>query len=156
MVLSQGQMIVNDKVINTLLHTLSVRERDALVFRFWDGYTLKKIGEEFGVTRSRADQIFKKAIRKLRNPARIKYLQFHGYIKPVGRFPWECDMTEEKIIERLKVLEELSVNNYPKKKSRITKTKSIKDQPKAVDRMFVHLTGDVCHLPEPRPWMNFK
>lgn len=128
MVLSRSMMMVNDKVINTLLLTLSVRERDSLLFRFWDGYTFKRIGEEFGVTKSAAEVIVKKTIRKLRNPTRINYLRFHGYIKLEGRFPWECDLDDKELLERLKVLEEKPKKNYPKK----------------------------LYLPTYRPWKNFK
>ena len=104
---------------------------------------------------SRAEAIFKKTIRKLRNPTRINYLRFHGYIKLESRFPWECDLDEKELLERLKVLEEKSKKNYPKKESKITKTKLV-SKSKAVEDMLEYVFIDRCHLPNHRPWMKFK
>ncbi len=65
--------------INTLLNTLTSRERKVLSLRFGleDGRsrTLVEVGEYFGVTRERVRQIEAKALRKLRHPTRSKWLK---------------------------------------------------------------------------------
>jgi len=62
-----------------VLATLSERERQVIKLRFGlgDGYprTLEEVGHMFGVTRERIRQIEAKALKKLRNPARMKRLR---------------------------------------------------------------------------------
>ncbi|ADC89734.1 RNA polymerase, sigma 70 subunit, RpoD subfamily [Thermocrinis albus DSM 14484] len=62
-----------------VLSTLGEKEREILMYRYGlvDGteYTLEQIGRMFNVTRERIRQIETKAIRKLRHPARSKYLK---------------------------------------------------------------------------------
>lgn len=62
-----------------VLSTLGEKEREILMYRYGlvDGieYTLEQIGEMFNVTRERIRQLETKAIRKLRHPARAKYLR---------------------------------------------------------------------------------
>ena len=62
-----------------VLNTLGEKEREILMYRYGlvDGteYTLDQIGKMFNVTRERIRQIETKAIRKLRHPARAKYLK---------------------------------------------------------------------------------
>lgn len=61
------------------LSTLTERERTVICMRFglFDGRerTLEEVGESFLVTRERIRQIEAKALRKLRHPARARYLQ---------------------------------------------------------------------------------
>ena len=61
------------------LKTLTERERTVICMRFglFDGreWTLEEVGESFLVTRERIRQIEAKALRKLRHPARARYLQ---------------------------------------------------------------------------------
>ena len=61
------------------LSTLTERERTVICMRFglFDGRerTLEEVGESFFVTRERIRQIEAKALRKLRHPARARYLQ---------------------------------------------------------------------------------
>ncbi|CAM6110335.1 unnamed protein product [Calypogeia fissa] len=72
--------------VNTVLNTLSPRERDILKLRFGlvDGRlrTLEEIGNVFDVTRERVRQIEAKALRKLRQPSRNtalrEYLDGHA------------------------------------------------------------------------------
>lgn len=67
------------KEVNAVLQNLTEREEKVLCLRFgFHGgreYTLEEIGKEFNVTRERIRQIEAKAIRKLRNPVRCKYLK---------------------------------------------------------------------------------
>ncbi len=69
--------------LNTILYTLSERERRVLELRFGliDGHprTLEDVGRQFNVTRERIRQIEAKALRKLRHPSRSKKLK--GYLE---------------------------------------------------------------------------
>jgi RNA polymerase primary sigma factor len=62
-----------------VLNTLGEKEKEILMYRYGlvDGteYTLEQVGKMFNVTRERIRQIETKAIRKLRHPARAKYLK---------------------------------------------------------------------------------
>lgn len=62
-----------------VLSTLGEKEMEILMYRYGlvDGieYTLEQIGKMFNVTRERIRQLETKAIRKLRHPARAKYLR---------------------------------------------------------------------------------
>lgn len=65
--------------LDTVLDTLSDRERRVLELRFGLGdgrtRTLEEVGKEFGVTRERIRQIEAKALRKLRHPSRSQRLR---------------------------------------------------------------------------------
>ncbi|KXB70995.1 MULTISPECIES: RNA polymerase sigma factor RpoD [Peptoniphilus] len=65
--------------LNTVLETLTDREKKVLTLRFGldDGRarTLEEVGKEFDVTRERIRQIEAKALRKLRHPSRSKKLK---------------------------------------------------------------------------------
>ena len=65
--------------LNTVLETLTEREKKVLTLRFGldDGRarTLEEVGKEFDVTRERIRQIEAKALRKLRHPSRSKKLK---------------------------------------------------------------------------------
>ncbi len=67
------------KQILTILDTLQEREREVIILRYGlnDGIprTLEEVGKQFHVTRERIRQIEAKAIRKIQQPSRIKYLQ---------------------------------------------------------------------------------
>lgn len=61
------------------MHTLSLREQQILKYRFGlvggKIYTLEEIGKKLNITRERTRQIEKKALRKLRHPAKSKEIQ---------------------------------------------------------------------------------
>ncbi|MEM4270837.1 MAG: RNA polymerase sigma factor RpoD [Candidatus Pacearchaeota archaeon] len=65
--------------LNSVLDTLSPREKKVLIMRFGleDGKpkTLEEVGKEFRVTRERIRQIEAKAIRKLKHPTRARKLR---------------------------------------------------------------------------------
>jgi len=65
--------------LDSVLHTLSERERRILLLRFGflDGHprTLEEVGREFGVTRERIRQIESKTLSKLRHPSRSQRLR---------------------------------------------------------------------------------
>jgi RNA polymerase primary sigma factor len=65
--------------IDRILCTLSPKEEMVIRKRFGIGedspHTLEEVGQEFDVTRERIRQIEVKAIRKLKHPARSKWLR---------------------------------------------------------------------------------
>lgn len=70
-------IILREKLLEAIT-TLSEREQVVIRLRFGldDGkpWTLEEVGKEFGITRERIRQIEAKALRKLRQPRRIKKL----------------------------------------------------------------------------------
>jgi len=70
--------MLRDK-INTVLNTLTERERDIIKLRYGIGegftYTLEEVGQKFKVTRERVRQIEAKAVRKLQHPIRSRKLE---------------------------------------------------------------------------------
>jgi RNA polymerase primary sigma factor len=73
--------------IETVLHTLSFREREIIKLRYGIGtgytYTLEEVGRIFKVTRERVRQIEAKAIRKLQHPIRSRKLE--GFLEGILR-----------------------------------------------------------------------
>ena len=69
------------KAINEALKTLTPREAETLRLYFGIGtnktYTLKEIGDKYGVSRERARQIKVRAIRRLRHASRSRRLKSH-------------------------------------------------------------------------------
>lgn len=67
------------KIIYDILDTLTPREKDVLKLRFGidisQPLTLEQVGKHFNLTKERIRQIEEKALKKLRNPARITKLQ---------------------------------------------------------------------------------
>ena len=97
--------------LDAVLETLSEREAGVIAFRFGlvDGqsYSLEDIGNIYGVTRERIRQIEKKALQKLRHPARSEFLRsFLDYEVPC----WEQSFW--KVRDVTKVLEELEPDDY--------------------------------------------
>ncbi len=71
------QEMLKDK-IESVLHTLTFREREIIKYRYGIGngytYTLEEVGKIFKVTRERVRQIEAKAVRKLQHPIRSRKL----------------------------------------------------------------------------------
>ena len=74
---SAGRSLKDD--INTVLSTLSDREREIIELRFGlvgkIPMSLKEIGEIYNLTKERIRQIEKKALERLRAPQKSKILQ---------------------------------------------------------------------------------
>ena len=74
---AEQQMLKEE--INELLDELDPRDRKVLEMRFGlngnKTHTLEEIGGQLGITRERVRQIENKAIRKLRNPQRLKKIR---------------------------------------------------------------------------------
>ncbi len=75
---SAFRSVVRDQ-IDTILNTLTEREKDVIMLRFGltDGVprTLEEVARHFQVTRERVRQIEHKSIKKLKHPSRIKPLR---------------------------------------------------------------------------------
>ncbi|MCA1823229.1 MAG: RNA polymerase sigma factor [Frankia sp.] len=71
--------ILLQEQLDSVLHTLSEREKKVIQLRFGltDGKprTLEEVGQEFGVTRERIRQIESKTLSKLRHPSRSQKLR---------------------------------------------------------------------------------
>lgn len=82
-----GQMDLKDSII-TVLATLKERERRVLILHMGLGeeeeLTLSEIGEVFGLSQERIRQIECKGLRKLRHPARTRYLKDYCAKNNVG------------------------------------------------------------------------
>src|SRR5712692_4346518 len=74
-----ASFVLLQEQLDSVLHTLSVRERKIIQLRFGflDGHpqTLEQVGREFGVTRERIRQIESKTLSKLRHPSRSQRLR---------------------------------------------------------------------------------
>ena len=63
------------ETLNTVLDTLSERERRVLKARFMEGKTLDGIAEEFGVSREAIRQNERRALHHVRHPERLRKLE---------------------------------------------------------------------------------
>jgi len=74
-----ASFILLQEQLDSILHTLSEREKKVIQLRFGitDGHprTLEEVGQEFGVTRERIRQIESKTLSKLRHPSRSQKLR---------------------------------------------------------------------------------
>jgi len=61
--------------INSVLDTLTPREKEVIVCRYGYGMLSREVAERFHVCSARIGQIEKKAIKKLRHPSRSRYLR---------------------------------------------------------------------------------
>ncbi len=68
------KMLTTEKV-DAMLQTLNERERQIISDRIYADQTFKEIGERMGVSANRVNQLYKKAIRKLKHPSRSKPLR---------------------------------------------------------------------------------
>ena len=64
--------------LHHMLKSLTARERACVEAMFREEKTLREIADDFGVTQERIRQVIAKALRKLRNPVRGRYLT-RGY-----------------------------------------------------------------------------
>lgn len=98
------------------LYTLTDREREVLRYRFIDGLTLRKTGEQFGITQERICQIEAKALRKLRHPSRSRAFLLENTIDKVRELEETCSRLAQenaKLRKRLHVPEEKPITVTP-------------------------------------------
>lgn len=100
------------------LGTLSEREQKVIQKRYQELKTLEETGRDFNVTRERIRQIEAKAVRKLRHPARKRFI-LHGFrggaeLEELKERAKELDEREELIEKREKTLDELIERYKPK------------------------------------------
>ena len=62
------------KGIEYVMKDLTDRERECVYKYYRDGRTLRDIGKDYDVTTERIRQVLSRARRRLRNPARVKYI----------------------------------------------------------------------------------
>ena len=69
--------ITNDQLagLRYAISTLKPREQQAVIMRYEEGQTFKAIGDAFGVSSGRAQQITAKGVRKLHHPSRLTYIK---------------------------------------------------------------------------------
>jgi len=76
---TRAQLIMLRNQLKTVINSLTPREQKVILLRYGidDGKprTLEEVGKEFQVTRERIRQIEAKALRKLRNPMRLRLLK---------------------------------------------------------------------------------
>ena len=63
------------RVVRIVLETLTLREQNVLRVIFYEALTSQRMQELFGISRQGVDRIRKKALRKLKQPTRIKRLR---------------------------------------------------------------------------------
>ncbi|MCD7763645.1 MAG: sigma-70 family RNA polymerase sigma factor [Lachnospiraceae bacterium] len=95
--LQTGQDLSDDQMqgLDMVLHQLKERERIALLYRYKDRMTYREIGQKYGVTRSRIEQMLSKCLRKLAHPSRWGYVVrgYQGqteYLKAVKKEDENC------------------------------------------------------------------
>jgi len=71
-ILEQGE---RKRVIDEVLQQLSSRQRAVIRARFYEGLSLKEVGERFGVTGENIRRIETQALNRLRHPCRAKTLR---------------------------------------------------------------------------------
>ena len=70
--------------LNTVLQDFGAKDRAIVIFYYKDKMSMRKIGEQFGLTAGRIQQIIKMVLRKLRHPWNLKRY-WDDYSK------WSCD-----------------------------------------------------------------
>lgn len=119
-----GEILSDDQMkgLEYVLGKLTEREQMVLEYRYVKGMSYSKIGGAFGLTGSRIQQIVNRALRKLRQPARMAYIR-EGFAaheasilehvrmameKKEGRLPVAGDQILDQDIEIL----QLSIRPY--------------------------------------------
>lgn len=67
--------VLASKMLTEAMETLSPREHDILHRRFFDGETLKEIGDRQGVTVESIRRVERRALRKMKHPSRSRPLR---------------------------------------------------------------------------------
>lgn len=95
------------KSIEYVLSTINDREREMLLLKYKDGWSLKEIGEKYAICGQRVGQIIAKALRKCRHPSRSKILSL-GY----AQAEIEQRLTKENFRKRICSGENMVLEEY--------------------------------------------
>lgn len=76
----QVRQVLTSERLNTALDALNPREREVIQARFFQDQTYKEIGEQMGISHSRAQQLAERGLRRMRHPAKElePYLKDHN------------------------------------------------------------------------------
>ena len=107
--------VINKETILKLMSCLTEKEKDVIIKRYIQDYTLEAVGKMYGITKERVRQIENKALLKMRNYSKAKVVK--------------VDKNEEKSILDGKTLKEIigevKVNNFNSYVKRNSKLKAI-------------------------------
>ena len=107
--------VINKETILKLMSCLTEKEKDVIVKRYIQDYTLEAVGKMHGITKERVRQIENKALLKMRNYSKTKVVK--------------VDKNEEKSLLDGKTLKEIigevKVNNFNSYVQRNSKLKAI-------------------------------
>ncbi len=107
--------VINKETILKLMSCLTEKEKDVIIRRYIQDYTLEAVGKMYGITKERVRQIENKALLKMRNYSKTKVVK--------------ADKNEEKLILDGKTLKEIigevKVNNFNSYVKRNSKLKAI-------------------------------
>lgn len=107
--------VINKETILKLMSCLTEKEKDVIIKRYIQDYTLEAVGKMYGITKERVRQIENKALLKMRNYSKTKVVK--------------ADKNEEKLILDGKTLKEIigevKVNNFNSYVKRNSKLKAI-------------------------------
>lgn len=67
-------------IFRGILRTLTEREEQVVILRYWGGKRLNEISKDIGLTKERVRQIEYKALRKMRHPSRFHPLKAYTKI----------------------------------------------------------------------------
>lgn len=113
------------EIINSVLNTLTYREREIIKLRYGLGdeytYTLKEVGRIFKVSGTRIGQIEAKAIRKLQHPVRARKLQesLQQYFAELQRPDHDIDLKD--VVSTVKELTPCLIKHLQSHHADITK-----------------------------------
>ena len=107
--------VINKETILKLMSCLTEKEKDVIIKRYIQDYTLEAVGKMYGITKERVRQIENKALLKMRNYSKTKVVK--------------ADKNEEKLILDGKTLKEIigevKINNFNSYVQRNSKLKAI-------------------------------
>lgn len=69
----------HERGLNKAISCLNEKEQKVIHLYFEDGLTLRKVGEQLGVSSERIRQLLAKAVRRLRNPHFYQYIKYGEY-----------------------------------------------------------------------------
>ena len=90
--------VINKETILKLMSCLTEKEKDVIIRRYIQDYTLEAVGKMYGITKERVRQIENKALLKMRNYSKTKVVK--------------ADKNEEKLILDGKTLNEILGLSY--------------------------------------------